>query len=79
MYKKILVLFTNLDELSNKGLIKGQIKLCHSQDKALKHYDITLNRLKNQYKYDVIEKDKLIKNLNDEMYKLKLNLKGCKF
>jgi len=72
------VLFSNLDEVSNKGLVKGLIKLAHNQDKKIQLYSATLNKLKSQYKNEMGEKDKIIKQLDEDLNNLRRSLKGCK-
>jgi hypothetical protein len=72
------VLFANLDEMSNKGLIKGLLMLSHIQEKKLKVVDQMITKIKNQHKLELREKDNQMKALNDEMNKLKSSLKGCK-
>ena len=71
------MLFSNLDETSNKGLIKGLIKLCHIQDKKIKQQETQLNKLKTQSKMDLNNKEKAIKQLNSELTGLRNSLKGC--
>jgi hypothetical protein len=67
------VLFSNLDELSNKGLIKGLIMLSHAQDKKIKAYDQLITNIKTDQKKQIKEKDIQIKKLNDEIGKMKKN------
>lgn len=73
------MLFSNLDETSNKGLIKGLIKLCHIQDKKVKQQEVLINKLKVQSKMDINNKDKAIKQISNELTGLRSSLKGCNF
>ena len=72
------MLFTNLDEVSNKGLIKGLIMLSHLQEKKLKQSELFISKMKTQIKSELMMKEKIIRDLNDELNGLKSNLKGCK-
>jgi hypothetical protein len=71
------VLFTNLDDVSNKGLVKGLIMLSHIQDKKLKQNENIISKLKSQNRSEIDKKEKIIQELNDELNGLKTNLKGC--
>lgn len=73
-----LVLFSNLDDISNKGLIKGLIMLSHSQEKKIKGNNDYISALNAKHKNEIRVKDKNIKELNEELNKLKASLKGCK-
>jgi hypothetical protein len=72
------VLFSNLDEMSNKGLIKGLIKLSHMQDKKIKQFNTMTSRIKTQCRTEIIQKDRVIRQLNEELNNMKNSLKGCK-
>lgn len=71
------MLFSNLDEMSNKGLIKGLIKLSHMQDKKIKQFDIMSRKIKSQCRSEIIQKDRIIRQLNEELNNFKNSLKGC--
>jgi hypothetical protein len=79
LFLKCLVLFSNLDEIANKGLVKGLIKLCHIQDKKIKNFDSSLTKMKSQMKIELAQKDKVIRLLNEELNNLRGSLKGCKY
>jgi hypothetical protein len=73
------VLFSNLDEMSNKGLIKGLIMLSHIQEKKLKAHDSIVSKIKDDCNRKLRDKDRTIKKLSDELGTLKDSLKGCKY
>jgi hypothetical protein len=72
-----LVLFSNLDDIANKGLVKGLIKLCHIQDKKIKNFDASVSKMKSQIKTELAQKEKVIRLLNEELNNLRGSLKGC--
>ena len=74
-----LVLFSNLDELSSRGLIKGLMMLSLTQDNMIRNYEQTILKLKKQHMTDIKEKDNEIAALNNQLDRLKFNLRGCKY
>lgn len=74
----ISVLFSNLDDLSNKGLIKGLLMLSHSLDKKTRLYEQTIIKMKKTHAAELKEKDNSIKTLDEDLQKFKTSLKGRK-
>ena len=72
------VLFSNLDDTSTKGLIKGLIMLSASQDRKLRQFDEKLNATKMKLNINLEEKDQEIENLQNELNTLRNSLKGRK-
>ncbi len=71
------MLFANLDEFSNKGMIKGLIMLSHNQCKKIKLLEQMITSVRSEYNLKLKEKDESIKNLEDKMMIFKSSLKGC--
>jgi hypothetical protein len=74
----LLVLFSNLDDTSTKGLIKGLIMLSASQDRKLRQTEDKQNQIKKQFSQELYEKDLEILKLQTELDNLKNSLKGRK-
>lgn len=72
-----VVLFSNLDEFSNKGLIKGLIMLSHTQEKKIKLMEQSITSVRVDCNKKLNEKDLAIKKLEDEIYTFKSSLRGC--
>ncbi len=74
-----LVLFSNIDELSSRGLIKGLMMLALTQDNMIRNYEQTILKLKKQHSTDIKQKDNEIAGLNNQLDRLKFNIRGCKY
>ena len=64
------LLFSNLDESSNKGLIKGLLMLSHQQSKKIKYLNEKVTKLNNEHINEVKNKNTAIDLLSLQLNKM---------
>lgn len=70
------LLFSNLDETSNKGLIKGLLMLSHQQEKKILYLNQKIKKENENYIKELKNKNELIDILNLQVNKMNSLLKG---
>ena len=70
------LLFRNLDETSNKGLIKGLLMLAHQQEKKIVNLNKKIKNENENYIKELKNKNELIDILNLQVNKMNSLLKG---
>lgn len=73
------MLFSNLDEATNKGLIKGLLMLSYFQEKKLKTMNENMNKARIQFKEELNKRDNIIDEMGHDLSNINFNLKGCKY
>lgn len=73
-----VVLFSSLDEATNKGLIKGLLMLSYFQEKKLSNLTERIKQLKIQHKEEIIDKEKTIEEMSNNFNSITNHLKEGK-